>query len=79
MSPELQKCVNKRSFRALTPKSDVWSFGIFACMLFFNCHPYEAKMGKQIIRNIQKNKYDNLYDCITYVTYMKMIFLCLHC
>ena len=71
MSPELQKCVRKKSFKTLTPKSDVWSFGLLACMLFFQCQPYEAKTGKQIIKNIQTNIYDNLNECSLYVEYLK--------
>lgn len=71
MSPELQKCVRKKSFKTLTPKSDVWSFGLLACMLFFQCQPYEAKTGKQIIKNIQTNIYNNLNECSLYVEYLK--------
>jgi len=71
MSPELQKCVRKKSFKTLTPKSDVWSFGLLACMLFFQCHPYEAKTGKQIIKNIQTNIYNSLNECSLYVEYLK--------
>lgn len=71
MSPELQKCVRKKSFKTLTSKSDVWSFGVLACMLFFQCQPYEAKTGKQIIQNVQKNIYDSLNECSLYVEYLK--------
>ena len=71
MSPELQKCVRKKSFKHLTPKSDVWSFGVLACMLFFQCQPYEAKTGKQIIKNVQTNIYDSLNECSLYVESLK--------
>jgi serine/threonine protein kinase len=71
MSPELQKCVRKKSFKNLTPKSDVWSFGVLACMLFFQCQPYEAKTGKQIIKKVQTNIYDSLNECRLYVEYLK--------
>ena len=71
MSPELQKCVRKKSFKTLTSKSDVWSFGVLACMLFFQCQPYEAKTGKQIIQNVQTNIYDSLNECSLYVEYLK--------
>lgn len=70
MSPELQKCVRTKSFKMLTPKSDVWSFGVFACMLFFNCQPYEANTSKQVIKNIQTNIYDSMNECRLYVEYL---------
>lgn len=71
MSPELQKCVRKTSFRSLTPKSDVWSFGLLVCMLFMQCQPYEDNLGKKIIKNVQTNKYNDINECVNYVQYMK--------
>jgi serine/threonine protein kinase len=72
MSPELQKCVHRHSFKTLTPKSDVWSFGLLVCMLFLNYQPYEAKTGKLIIKNIQTNIYDDIDKCILYVEHLKI-------
>jgi hypothetical protein len=40
-------------------------------MLFFNYQPYEAKTGKQIIKNIQTNIYNSLNECSLYVEYLK--------
>ena len=71
MSPELQICVNKRSYKILTSKSDVWSFGILTCMLFLQRQPYEDKNGKLIIKKVQMNKYNDINKCIEYVNYAK--------
>jgi hypothetical protein len=40
-------------------------------MLFFQCQPYEAKTGKQIIKKVQTNIYDSLNECRLYVEYLK--------
>lgn len=71
MSPELQTCVTRKSFKTLTPKSDTWSFGLLACMLFLQYQPYENKNGREIIKNIQNNKYNDVNECIKYIQYFK--------
>jgi serine/threonine protein kinase len=71
MSPELQRCVNNNSFKTLTPKSDVWSVGLLACMLFLQCQPYEDTNGKLIITNIQMNVYNDINTCIQYINGLK--------
>ena len=71
MSPELQRCVNRKSFYSLTPKSDVWSIGILACMLFLHSQPYEDKTSRLIIKNVQMNIYNDINKCIEYVNNIK--------
>ena len=71
MSPELQRCVNKKKFKSLTPKSDVWSVGILTCLLFLHSQPYEDKNCHKTIENVQKNIYDNIDECIKYVHNIK--------
>lgn len=71
MSPELQQCVNRCSFKKLTPKSDIWTMGILSCLLFLHAHPYEDKKSKQIIKNIQINKYNDIELCKIYIYSLK--------
>ena len=64
MSPELQRCVNKKTFKSLTPKSDVWGVGILTCLLFLHNQPYEDKSCHKTIENVQKNIYNDINNCI---------------
>ena len=72
MSPELQKCFYKKKFHTLTPKSDVWSIGILGCLLFLHSQPYENKSCNKIIETVQKNIYNSVDECVTYVNNMKI-------
>jgi serine/threonine protein kinase len=71
MSPELQTCVQRHNIRSLTTQSDIWSYGIITCLLFFHSQPYESNNQHKVIEKIQLNRLNERSFCKQYIEYHK--------